>query len=100
LVRPSRESFAKNLEALMIERGLSDVGLGRLIGRTGAAVGRWRVGQTEPSFEDKDAVAKALKVPVSRLYEDPTDDRSTGLPWEKASRMIAAALKKAQETKD
>jgi len=98
VVKPSRLAFAENLTEIMRQTGLSGAELARRIGRTRAAISRWCDGTQEPSFEDKDAIAKALGIPVAKLFEDPTDSRSTGIEIDKAIRMVVEAAKKGSSS--
>lgn len=94
LVRPSRDNFAENLAEFMRRQEISGAELGRRVGRTRGAIAKWLDGSQEPSFEDKDAIAKALGIPVARLFEDPTDARTTGIEIDTAIRMVVEAAKK------
>lgn len=100
LVRPSRQNFAANLVDIMDEKKISAAELAKKIGKTRGAISRWRDGSQEPSFEDKDKIAEALGVPVSRLYLDLTDSRTTKVSPKLAWKILGEALKTTIEKDD
>lgn len=95
LTRPSRESFAWNLDRLMEARNVKAVQLAEAIGVTQSTISKIRSGlQTQISFEIQDRIAKYFNVPLADLYLDPTDGRAGGgVDLETAYRMIGEALK-------
>ena len=93
LVRPSRDNFAENLKRMMAAKNLRNADIAREFKISRATVGRWVDGASQPDYEAIDRLAKLLGVPVSTLFEDPTDPASTGIQLDKALRMVNEAVK-------
>lgn len=65
--------FHSNLRRYMDALYLSDANLGILLGVSRVTVWRWRKGRREPRGDARDALAKALGVPLDHLYRDWED---------------------------
>ncbi len=67
--------FGNYICALREEKGLTQSGLGELLGVTNKAVSRWENGSAYPSTELMLPLANALGVPVENLYRMISDGR-------------------------
>jgi ribosome-binding protein aMBF1 (putative translation factor) len=97
MAQPTKDNFPENLRRLMDDAGIDGSELARRVGRTPTTISRWRKGLKEPSFDDTDAIAKALGIPVTRLFQDPTEPDSIGIDIDTALRMIEAVVKKSKK---
>lgn len=97
MAKPSRENFVANLNRLLAEVGIKNADIARKVGVSRATIGRWIDGETQPGYDELDALARVLNKPVSAFFEDPTDDRTTGLEIDKALRMVVEVVKNAQK---
>lgn len=76
--------FATNLKQARRMRGLTHEKLSELVGLSIETVGRVERGQTAPSFETAELLAKALDLPAQRLFGlegcvDPSSRRGAAL---------------------
>lgn len=100
LAMPSKELLASNLDRLLgNERGRS-AELARYLGVTPSIISRWRKGIAAPEVEKLGAIADFFGVPVSTLFFDPTDPRSTGTTLDVALQMVAEAIRTLQSQED
>ncbi len=60
-------AFGDRLDALLKARGLSWADLARLTGLSRAGLSRWKLGETAPTWESVQLVAKALGLPLDAL---------------------------------
>lgn len=81
--------FAKNLSELRKLRNLTQEGLAEICDVTHQSVWRWENAQSLPTPGILKALAKALKVPETRLFFDPSI-----IDPELAMQVIQANLKK------
>jgi transcriptional regulator with XRE-family HTH domain len=93
MARSSKKNFCDNLKRIMQAMDVDGSELARRIKRTPTTVSRWRKGIQEPSFKDMDAIASALGVPVQDLFLDPDDEKTTGIPLDKALMMVTEAVR-------
>jgi transcriptional regulator with XRE-family HTH domain len=98
LARPSRDNFAENFNRILVYNKIRNATVARELGVSRMTVGRWRDGEAQPGYEDLDKLASFLGIPVSALFEDPTDPKSTDLPLDKALRMVTEAIRNMQKS--
>lgn len=87
------ETFIKNLEMIMAERGVNASELARRLNMKPSAVTRWLSGKNVPSFVHLGPIAKALGVPVGRLFID-SDFTLSDLERERIFAALGSALHK------
>ena len=69
-----RNDFGKRLRKIRRNQDLTQAQLAETIGVTMEFVSLLERGQTSPSFETLDKLAKALGVPVSELFQFPDEN--------------------------
>ncbi len=97
LAKPSAELFIENVDALLRKQGKSAADLARHLGVGRSLITAWKQGRSDPGVERLSDVANYFNVPVSSLFIDPTDDRSTGITLDVAIRIVSEAAKKSQK---
>lgn len=69
--------FAKNVRRFREMRGLSQAGLGSMIGVTHATISQYESGLITPKIDKLEALAAALRVPISQLFAENSDTTLT-----------------------
>jgi transcriptional regulator with XRE-family HTH domain len=67
-----RKTWGASIRELRTTRGMNQRQLAELLGVTQQAVGSWEAGKTAPRLEHQVAIAEALGVPWSVLFQVPS----------------------------
>ena len=86
--------MAKRLHELRKEKGLSQPELGRLIGTSGAIIGRYERGEMTPSVEVAKKLADALEVTLDYLVANKA--LSKAFDESLASRSMSGSSKRSR----
>lgn len=71
--------IGRQIKSTRQDKGLSQEELARAIGATKSAVSRYEAGKREPSYDQLQAIATALGVPLADLLPEPTAEEKAGL---------------------
>jgi transcriptional regulator with XRE-family HTH domain len=81
--RPSREVFSENLFFWLQHRGKKGADLARALKVDPSLCSNWINARTHPEQKHYDKIAAFLNIPVSALFMDISDSRSTGISDER-----------------
>ncbi len=76
--KSAKALFAENLNRLLRRCEMNGVELAKALGVSQQNVSQWRNGVHGPDIETLGEIAQILKVPVSALFLDHSDDRTKG----------------------
>lgn len=98
MARPCAINFAENVDRIMSQKGIKNAKMASDLDVARATVGRWRTGEAAPQeFAELDRIATYLGTTVSKLFEDPSDPKSSGMDFELAHRVLGEAIKLARK---
>lgn len=80
LSSPSRDVVVRRLNLYMEIAGLSGRKLAFACGVSPSTMTRWLSGENQPSYEDMDKIAQALKIPVWKLWIDDPSEVAGNIP--------------------
>lgn len=63
-------NYGKNIQRERLAKGLTQDQLADRLGTSRRMVGKYETGKTKPSLPKLEAIAEALQIPLSRLYQE------------------------------
>lgn len=91
--RTLRTVFAENLAQLLTKRGSNARKLALQLGMSPSAVGAWKKGLKDPTFENIDRVANALGIPPYMLFVDSKVDKAILMDGQTPQELIRQMAK-------
>lgn len=98
LAKPSADLFIENLQMLLRHEGKSAAALARHLKVDRSLITAWTKRKSDPGVDRLGSIAEYFGVPVTDLFRDATDSRSTGITIDIALRMISEVVQKAKKS--